>query len=61
MEVKDTLSWRKLFSGKFWLAIITGAVFVICSLGIFGVPVLSAEQITSVIMLVFVSYFNKQK
>jgi len=48
---------KKLFSGKFWLAIITGGVFI------YSVQTqqLSSEAITAIITLVFMAYFSKRK
>ena len=47
----------KLFSGKFWLTIITGAVFAYAVVK----NILSAEATASIVAMVFVSYFNRKE
>ena len=56
--------WKaKILSGRFWLAIITGIVFGVVSLtgGDESTPYLTNEQVTGVVMLVFLSYFNRNR
>jgi hypothetical protein len=48
---------KQLTSGRFWLTIITGLVFA------YAVRrgMLSAEAIATIITMVFISYFQKEK
>ena len=48
---------RKLLSGRFWLTIITGFVFIYCV----ETNQLTSEAITGIITLVFMAYFNKPR
>jgi hypothetical protein len=46
-----------LGSGRFWLTIITGTVFAYVSIK----GIIPAEAIASIITMVFVSYFSKER
>jgi len=48
---------EKLSSGKFWLTIISGVVFAYATYK----RILNAEAITGIIVMVFISYFQKEK
>lgn len=50
------MDWSKLSSGKFWLTIIAGIVFAYAT----WKRILGAEAVTGIIVMVFVSYFQKQ-
>jgi mannose/fructose/N-acetylgalactosamine-specific phosphotransferase system component IIC len=47
---------EKLTSGKFWLTIIAGFVFAYAT----WKRILNAEAVTGIIVMVFISYFQKQ-
>jgi hypothetical protein len=48
---------EKLLSGKFWLTIITGLVFAYAVVS----KILGAEATASIIAMVFISYFQRNK
>jgi len=48
---------EKLSSGKFWLTIISGVVFAYAVYK----KILSAEATATIITMVFISYFQKEK
>lgn len=45
----------KLLSGRLWLTIIAGVVFAYCAVA----KVLNAEGISTIITMVFISYFQR--
>ena len=51
------MDWSKLSSGKFWLTIISGVVFAYAT----WKKILSAEAVATIVTMVFVSYFQKEK
>ena len=62
-----TSSWKdKLASGRFWLAIAAGIVFIAGSVAwpwseSGQQPFLDNDQVVNVIMVVFLSYFNRNR
>ena len=54
---KSEVVIAKVTSGKFWLSIIAGLVFAYTSYK----KILPPEAIASIVTMVFVSYFNKEK
>lgn len=51
----EELSWKKIFSGKYFFTILTGFVFLYAVYA----KVLNGEQIYGVIMMVIAAYFSK--
>ena len=51
---------EKILSGKFWLAIMAGIVFLLSSTAIYGTPTMSSEAAASIITVVFMNYFKKK-
>lgn len=54
-KCKIMLDWNKMFSGRWILTVVCGGVFAYCAI----VGKLTPEAITSILSVVFVSYFNK--
>jgi len=48
---------EKLSSGKFWLTIISGVVFAYATYK----RILNAEAVSTIVTMVFVSYFNRKQ
>lgn len=49
--------WNNLGSGRLWLTLITGCVFLYCSIK----GKINSEAISAIISMVFISYFNKDR
>ena len=56
MSIKERVV-EKLTSGKFLLTVLVGYAFVYAVIN----KILSAEAISSIIVMVFMAYFNKDK
>ena len=54
-DIKGVVMKEKLFSGRFWLTVITGLVFAYATC----TKILDSQAVSAIVTMVFIAYFQR--